>query len=177
MFAERATALRTGASQAMLLLANPPFEHGKALRVLRETIQCLPAGAVFGVVTPQAILYSPNRSTREFRHWLVRNCRITEICAFPEGIFQFSKHESALLLGQRVHRRLAPLTTTCFRKVRRKIRRTSGIRTTLPPITRCDKSGSSMRNKTTSGFQTWTKFGSGVRQWIALERSRRSARD
>ena len=42
----------------MLLLANPPFEGDKALRVLKETIPHLPIGAVFGFVLPQAIIYS-----------------------------------------------------------------------------------------------------------------------
>ncbi|MCH8858958.1 MAG: N-6 DNA methylase, partial [Proteobacteria bacterium] len=104
MFEDDCAALKQGAKQCTVLLANPPFEDGKALRVLKETIPHLPVGAVFGFVLPQAIIYSPKRSAKDFRQWLVRHAQISEICAFPEGIFKFSKHESAILLGRRSER-------------------------------------------------------------------------
>lgn len=120
MFEDDCAALKQGAKQCTLLLANPPFEEGKALRVLKETIPHLPIGAVFGFVLPQAIIYSPKRSVRDFRQWLVRHAQISEICAFPEGIFKFSKHESAILLGRRSERQEAPITSVRFGKVREK---------------------------------------------------------
>lgn len=120
MFKNGGDALKHGAKQCTLLLANPPFEEGKALRVLRETIPHLPIGAVFGFVLPQAIIYSPMRSVREFRDWLVRNSQISEICAFPQGMFKFSDHESGLLLGRRIDPQVGGLTRTTFRAVRDK---------------------------------------------------------
>lgn len=120
MFAEGAEALHGEAGRATLLLTNPPFEHSKALRVLRETIPCLRPGAVFGAVVPQALIYSPNPSTEQFREWLIRNCQLIDICAFPEGIFHFSKHESAILLGRRVDPRSVGANRLRFQKVREK---------------------------------------------------------
>ncbi len=120
MFANRCAPLRQGAEQCTLLLANPPFEEAKAFRVLKETIPHLRPGAVFGFVVPQAIIYSPKRSVSEFRKWLLRNCQISEVCAFPQGMFRFSDHESGLLLGRRIDRRVGGLTRATFRAVRDK---------------------------------------------------------
>ncbi len=120
MFANRCAPLRRGAEQCTLLLANPPFEEAKAFRVLKETIPHLRPGAVFGFVVPQAIIYSPKRSVSEFRKWLLRNCQISEVCAFPQGMFKFSDHESGLLLGRRIDRRVGGLTRATFRAVRDK---------------------------------------------------------
>ncbi len=118
MFKDGCAALKQGAKQCTLLLGNPPFEEGKALRVLKETIPHLPVGAVFGFVLPQAIIHSPKRSAREFRDWLVRNSQISEVCAFPQGMFKFSDHESGVLLGRRTEPGGGELTRATFRAVR-----------------------------------------------------------
>lgn len=118
MFANRSAALRSGAATCTVLLANPPFEEGKALRVLEDTVPQLPVGGVFGFVLPQAIIHSPKRSVREFRRWMVENTQLREVCAFPQGMFKFSDHESALLLGRRVDQSLALLAGVRARKVR-----------------------------------------------------------
>lgn len=109
MFAGGSAALHKGAANCTVLLGNPPFEKGTTLRVLKETIPNLPVGAVFAFVVPQALIYSPKRSTQDFRRWLIEHAQLREVCAFPQGMFKFSDHESALLLGRRVDARLAAL--------------------------------------------------------------------
>jgi hypothetical protein len=118
MFANRCVALRNGAANCTVALGNPPFEAGKALRVLQETLQHVPLGGVFGFVLPQAITYSPQRSIRDFRQWLVENTQLREVCVFPQGMFKFADHEAALLLGRRVAPGVAPLASVTVRKVR-----------------------------------------------------------
>lgn len=116
-----ANTLQEAAGQCSLLLANPPFESGKALRLLENTLPHLPAGAVFGVVVPATLLHSKgvtNKRLIAFRRWLVENCQLKEVSLFPDGLFEFADHECAVLLGRRLARRRAPTTLVRCRRVR-----------------------------------------------------------
>jgi len=59
----------------------------------------MPRDGVFGVVVPQSILI--NKSAKQIRNDLLWGFEISEICLFPDKVFQFSDVESALLIGQK----------------------------------------------------------------------------
>jgi hypothetical protein len=60
----------------------------------------MPDNGVFGVVVPQNLLHGKNSSG--FRRWLVAHCDFEEICLFPDKVFNFADHESAVLIGRKV---------------------------------------------------------------------------
>ena len=104
--------------KSTILLANPPFDNftpqqqqvytdkGSELRFLNKSAEMLwravpqlPVGGVFGVVLPQTFLHSNN--ARDAREFLVRECELGEVCAFPDKVFSFSDAESVVLIGRR----------------------------------------------------------------------------
>lgn len=110
--------LETSARKATIVLANPPFENfkpeqrkqyahafrdpkftNKTAEILSRTLAAMPAGAAFGFVMPQNLLHSSNAT--EFRRWLSQNCEFEEICLFPDKVFNFADHESAILVGRK----------------------------------------------------------------------------
>lgn len=121
------------AKQAMILLANPPFERFKAqersryadlkhvtktAEMLARTLPHLAPGAVFGVVIPQGILHS--KDAAPLRHLLANDFELQEICLFPDGIFKFSDMESAVIVGRRRTKRSPIYPTVRYRRVREK---------------------------------------------------------
>jgi len=109
-------ALPRGASKSMVLLANPPFESftkaerkrygnlrqsNKAAEMLARTLVCLKPGAVFAVVVPQQLLHTNRGNAPEVRRLIAREFDLRGICLFPDNVFTFSSHESAILLGRR----------------------------------------------------------------------------
>jgi hypothetical protein len=101
-----------------VLLMNPPFEDTKPLRVLQRTIPHLPAGAVFGVVAPAAMLYSPKNQVHSLRKWLIENCQLSEVSLFPDEVFRFADQEIAIILGRRHFGRTDQSATSRLRRVR-----------------------------------------------------------
>lgn len=115
--------------KSTITLANPPFENirpdqrqkytrafrapeflNKTAEILGRTFAAMPANGLFGVVVPQSILHAKN--SVGFRRWLVDNCEFDEICLFPDKVFNFADHESAVLVGRKKPNR------SCARKVR-----------------------------------------------------------
>jgi hypothetical protein len=109
-------ALSDRSAKAMILLANPPFErftdsekarYGnlhqslKASEMLLRTLVCLKPGAVFAVVVPQQLLHTKRGNAPEVRRLIARDFDLREICLFPDNMFTFSSHESAILVGRR----------------------------------------------------------------------------
>ncbi len=94
--------LETTARTSTVLLANPPYEGDKAVRLLQRTLPHLPIGAVFGVVVPATLLFSDKKGPKQLREWLVGHCQLGEVSLFPDGIFTFADHECTILLGRRL---------------------------------------------------------------------------
>jgi hypothetical protein len=113
--------LQDAAGQCRLFMANPPFEDGKAQRLLENTLPHLPAGAVFGVVVPTGLLHSKGATNKRliaFRRWLIENCQLGEVSLFPDGLFEFADHECSVLLGRRLARTGTPTTLVRCKRVR-----------------------------------------------------------
>lgn len=109
--------LKEEAARCRIMLSNPPYEpfgegdkrrykrsghevrHKKAVEMLTRTLPQLPAGAVFGVLVPQAVLNGPE--AREVREVLLRDFELSEICRFPGKVFEFAQMETAVVLGRR----------------------------------------------------------------------------
>jgi hypothetical protein len=94
--------LESTAKTSTALFTNPPYEEGKAQRLLERTLPHLPAGAVFGVVVPATFLFSDKKRPKELREWLIRHCQLGEVSLFPDGIFSFADQECTILLGRRL---------------------------------------------------------------------------
>lgn len=111
--------LEKAAAEARILLANPPFEGGKALRLLERTLPQLPSGAVFGVIVPSTLLFTTDKvRPTEFRKWLLDNCQLMEVSLFPDKIFQFADHECSILLGRKCSGPTRPTTVVRCKRVR-----------------------------------------------------------
>jgi len=127
--------LEREASHAGVLLANPPFERfspgeksryasqgigltclSKPVEMLQRTLPHLRPGAVFGVVVPQGFLHS--KEATGVRRLLAERFEISEICLFPDKMFTFSDHESAVLIGRRLPRQVSPRVATRYCRVR-----------------------------------------------------------
>lgn len=104
--------------KARILLANPPYEgftsserayyanqgeqvtaHTKAAEMLLRTLPHLPAGAVFGVVVPQGVLY--DSESKPVRELLLADFELAEIGVFADNLFEHGDHEAATLIGRR----------------------------------------------------------------------------
>jgi hypothetical protein len=94
--------LEATARASTILLANPPYERGKAQDLLERTLPHLPVGAVFGVVVPATLLLTDKERPRRLREWLTRHCQLGEVSLFPDGIFNFADQECTILLGRRL---------------------------------------------------------------------------
>lgn len=122
------------AARCRILLSNPPYEvfepknlnryvaanrpthQGKAVEVLRRTVENLPRSAVFAVVVPQGVLHSTDaRSTREV---LLRDFDIREICLFADKVFEEGEPESVVIIGRRRNEGEVPSTKVTYRRVR-----------------------------------------------------------
>lgn len=127
--------LEDGASQANILLANPPFEDftvrekrsyarrgiqvnhiNKTAEMLGRTLPQLKHGAVFGVVVPQGFLHSKNSA--DVRKTLSQDFEIQEICLFPDKVFAFADNETAIILGRRRQTAREAITTVRYCRVR-----------------------------------------------------------
>ncbi len=106
------------ARRCRVLLVNPPFEGTKPLRVLQRTLPHLPVGAVFGVVAPASLLYSPKNQSPSLREWITGNCQLSEISLFSDDVFRFADQEIAVILGRKHHGRVEGPVTTRLRRVR-----------------------------------------------------------
>ncbi|MCA9124392.1 MAG: SAM-dependent DNA methyltransferase [Planctomycetaceae bacterium] len=110
--------LETMASEATILLANPPFENfktqekdwysakrvelthiNKTAEMLHRTLPALPEGAVVGLVVPQGFLTHQNATN--VRKLLTTDFDLQEICLFPDKVFTFSDSESAVLTARK----------------------------------------------------------------------------
>jgi hypothetical protein len=105
------------AARCRIMLSNPPYEpfaeadkrryegsghevrHKKAVEMLSRTLPELPAGAVFGILVPQAVLNGPE--AREVRAVLLQDFELAEVCRFPGKVFEFAEMETAVVLGRR----------------------------------------------------------------------------
>ncbi|MBL7144554.1 MAG: N-6 DNA methylase [Phycisphaerae bacterium] len=116
--------LSKAASNATILLCNPPFQNftpeekrsytekditlqygNKSAEVLGRTLPYMPPGSVFGVILPRSFLESKNAIP--LREMLVKDFRIYEICVLPDNVFPSADHESAVILGRkRVSKRI-----------------------------------------------------------------------
>lgn len=92
--------LEKAASEATVMLTNPPYEGRKAEELLHRTLPHLPVGAVFGAVVPAGLLFSDKKRAVELRSWMIEHCQLAEIDLFPDGLFTFGDHECALLIGR-----------------------------------------------------------------------------
>jgi type I restriction-modification system DNA methylase subunit len=120
---------------ADIILANPPFENfsqgeqrssatnstanqyvNKAAEMLWRVVTNMKPGAVFGVVLPQGILHSKNAAS--LRQFLATNFEISEICLFPDKVFNFSDAESAVILGRRLPRESGSSKSILYRHIR-----------------------------------------------------------
>jgi hypothetical protein len=114
MFADGA--LEAASKDAKVLLANPPFEGDKPLRLLQRTLPHLPAGAVFGVIVPTTLLFTTKPGPAELRKWLRETIQLGEVSLFPDKMFKFSDHECSVLLGRKLSAKSnLPLTVRCRR--------------------------------------------------------------
>jgi hypothetical protein len=123
------------ADQAMVLLANPPFENfkprdkdvysrqsvtpaylNKTAELLHRLFPHLHPGAVFGVVVPQGLLQSNTTST--LRALIAKEYEIAEICLFPDNIFPYADMESAILLGRKLSQPGRVVGQVHYRRVR-----------------------------------------------------------
>lgn len=121
--------------EAMILLANPPFERftpaeraayskrrvslrlkNKTAEMLIRTLPHLPTGAVFGVVVPQGLLHGSDSAP--LRQLIVSGFEIGEICLFADKLFQTSDVESAILLGRKVAKKPRRTHALSYRRVR-----------------------------------------------------------
>lgn len=110
--------LANQSKRSTIVLANPPFDNfgpeeqqryrdaesearfiNKSAEMLWRTVTQLPMGGVFGVVLPQTFLHSANATPA--RRFLVDECELAEVCAFPDKVFLFSGAESVVLMGRR----------------------------------------------------------------------------
>lgn len=110
--------LETMASQATILLANPPFENfkeedkswyskkrvdlrhvNKTAEMLSRVLPALPQGAVIGLVVPQGFLHSKNSSS--VRKLLLDQFEIREICQLPDNVFTIAETESSVVVARK----------------------------------------------------------------------------
>ena len=99
------------ASNADIVLANPPFEKltakdrtagslvNKAAEIFRRTIENLAPNGIFGFVLPQGFLTS--KEATDCRRYIQKHCEIHEITLFADKVFQYGEPESAIILGQK----------------------------------------------------------------------------
>ncbi|HNQ23030.1 MAG TPA: N-6 DNA methylase [Phycisphaerae bacterium] len=148
------TRLQDAAKQCRLLLANPPFEGGKPLRLLENTLPYLPPAAVFGVVVPATLLHARgvrHRSVVDLRRCLVERCQLAEVSLFPDGLFTFADQECAIMLGRRLARGPTPATLVRCKRVREDQRDGFEQRYEFPSDRRIQQAMFAER----SGFRLW----------------------
>jgi hypothetical protein len=110
--------LQRYASEAMILLANPPFEDftpteqtrykdlgspvrhvNRAEEMLWRTLPHLPQGAVFGVIVPAGLLHSA--SGTQLREVLLHKIDLHEVMLLPDKMFTFATPETAIIIGRK----------------------------------------------------------------------------
>jgi hypothetical protein len=117
-----------------VILSNPPFEDftagelrhykrspglgilhtNKAVELVARIVENMPEGGVFGLVVPQSVLTGANG--RSLRERALKGFELREVCLFPDGVFENSSVESAVILGRR---RMPQLRSTVYyRRVR-----------------------------------------------------------
>ena len=107
------------AARCTVLLSNPPFESGKAVKLLERTIPHLPPGAVFGVVVPATFLFSSDKKApQRVRKWLLDHCQVGEVALFPDQIFEFADQECTIITGRRMPENRRISHRTRLRRVR-----------------------------------------------------------
>ncbi len=127
--------LESMASNATILLANPPFENfkpeekawytakdvqlnhiNKTTEMLSRVLPALPGGAVIGLVVPQGFLHSKNSTS--IRRLLLTEFELDEICLFPDKVFTFSDIESSVLIARKSTKHPQMRSTVRYRRVR-----------------------------------------------------------
>ena len=127
--------LERSAGESTILLANPPFEDFKASQraayarkfrapqfinktaeMLHRSLSALPAGGVFGLVVPQSLLHESNAAA--FRKLLVEQSEFQELCLFPDKVFNFADHETAVLIGRKHPQLSSSSASVRYRRVR-----------------------------------------------------------
>jgi type I restriction-modification system DNA methylase subunit len=123
------------AKRSTILLANVPFEDfkeadrsfysrtfrkprfvSKAAEILNRALSAMPSGGLFGVIVPQTLLHRKN--VTEFRELLIRDFEFQEICLFPDKVFNFAAHESAVLIGRKNAAVSTSFPSVRYRRVR-----------------------------------------------------------
>ena len=106
------------ASSSTILLSNPPCEdfspedreryigqgiehtnRNKTAEMLSRVLPALPDGAVIGIVVPRGFLHS--KYAGSLRRYLIQHFSIKEILLFPDKVFEFSTHESAIIIARK----------------------------------------------------------------------------
>ncbi len=109
--------LERAASEASILVANPPFEKFtdmerelyspqigyKGGEMLRRALPALPEGALVGVVMPRKLL--DGRSYRPIRDCLVSHFELIELVCLPDRVFPKSDAQTVLVLARKESKR------------------------------------------------------------------------
>lgn len=126
--------LRRAATNAHILLSNPPYEsfvkvgakrylntdepvtaETQGVEMLKRTLPNLPTGGVFGVVMPVGVLH--DRESKPVREELLRDFDLSEISVFADNLFEHGDHEVAVLMGRKKKPRSKPPALR-YRRVR-----------------------------------------------------------
>lgn len=126
--------LRRAATNAHILLSNPPYEsfvkvgakrylntdepvtaETQGVEMLKRTLPNLPTGGVFGVVMPVGVLH--DRESKPVREELLRDFDLSEISVFADNLFEHGDHEVAVLMGRKKKPRSKP-PALMYRRVR-----------------------------------------------------------
>ena len=110
--------LEDAARDVKVLLANPPFEGDKPLRLLQRTLPHLAPGAVFGVIVPSTLLFTTKQGPTSFRRQLLESVQLAEVSLFPDRLFKFSDHECSVILGRKHATNHRPPTMVRCKRVR-----------------------------------------------------------
>jgi hypothetical protein len=121
------------ATNCRVLLSNPPYEAfeskertrysksglpvspSKAIELTRRTLQHLPAGGVFALILPQAVLHGPE--ARTVRDLLLDHFEVREVCLFADKVFEEGEPESVVLLGRRRQMGAPAIGTVSYRRI------------------------------------------------------------
>ena len=126
--------LRRAATNAHILLSNPPYEsfvkvgakrylnteepvtaETQGVEMLKRTLPHLPAGGVIGVVMPVGVLH--DNESKPVREELLRDFDLSEISVFADNLFERGDHEVAVLMGRKKKPRTKP-PALMYRRVR-----------------------------------------------------------
>ncbi len=126
--------LEKASEKARIILANPPFERftseereqysrtgtpvraaTKAIEMLNRIIPNLGEGSVLGLVMPVGVLHS--NEGRVVRERLLRDFAIHDICLLPKNAFQYSHHETGLIICRKSAESKASNTEIAYNRI------------------------------------------------------------